>query len=65
VEGDRRAYRVRLTPKGRRLFHEMAHQHENWIIDAFSGLSEKDVATLHKLLGKVKDHARLRAAAAS
>jgi DNA-binding MarR family transcriptional regulator len=61
VEGDRRAYRVRLTPKGRKLFHEMAHQHETWIVDAFSGLSEKDIATLHKLLGKVKDHARLRA----
>jgi DNA-binding MarR family transcriptional regulator len=61
VEGDRRAYRVRLTSKGRKLFHEMAHQHENWIVDAFSGLSEKDISTLHKLLGKVKDHARLRA----
>jgi DNA-binding MarR family transcriptional regulator len=61
VEGDRRAYRVRLTSKGRKLFHDMAHQHENWIVDAFSGLSEKDISTLHKLLGKVKDHARLRA----
>jgi DNA-binding MarR family transcriptional regulator len=61
VQGDRRAYRVRLTPKGRKLFHDMAHQHERWIVDAFSGLSEKDIATLHKLLGKVKDHAQLRA----
>jgi DNA-binding MarR family transcriptional regulator len=60
VEGDRRAYRVRLTPKGRKLFHEMAHQHENWIVDAFAGLSDKDIATLHKLLGKVKDHAQSR-----
>jgi DNA-binding MarR family transcriptional regulator len=58
VEGDRRAYRVRLTPKGRKLFHEMAHQHERWIVDAFSTLTDKEVATLHKLLGKVKDHAR-------
>ena len=58
VEGDRRAYRVRLTPKGRKLFHEMARQHEDWIVDAFSGLSDKEVATLHRLLGKVKDHAR-------
>jgi DNA-binding MarR family transcriptional regulator len=63
VEGDRRAYRVRLTAKGRKLFHEMAHQHESWIVDAFSALSEKDIATLHKLLGKVKDHAQARAAA--
>jgi DNA-binding MarR family transcriptional regulator len=58
VEGDRRAYRVRLTPRGRKLFHEMALQHEEWIVEAFAGLSEKDIATLHRLLGKVKDHAR-------
>ena len=57
VEGDRRAYRVRLTPKGRKQFHEMARQHEDWIVAAFASLSEKDVATLHRLLGKVKDHA--------
>jgi len=60
VAGDRRAYRVCLTAKGRRLFNEMAGQHEQWIVDAFSSLSDKDVATLHKLLGKVKDHARSR-----
>jgi DNA-binding MarR family transcriptional regulator len=58
VEGDRRAYRVRLTAKGRKLFHDMAHQHERWIVDAFAALSDKEIATLHKLLGKVKDHAR-------
>ena len=58
VEGDRRAYRVRLTAKGRKLFHDMAHQHERWIVGAFSGLTDKEIATLHKLLGKVKDHAR-------
>ena len=61
VAGDRRAYRVRLTPKGRKLFNEMANQHESWIVDAFAGLSDKDIATLHRLLGKVKDHARTRA----
>jgi DNA-binding MarR family transcriptional regulator len=61
VEGDRRAYRVRLTTRGRKLFHEMAQQHEHWILEAFSGLSDKDVATLHRLLGKVKDHAQARA----
>jgi DNA-binding MarR family transcriptional regulator len=63
VEGDRRAYRVRLTPKGRKLFHEMANQHESWVVEAFAGLSDKDVATLHKLLGKVKDHALSRSRA--
>jgi DNA-binding MarR family transcriptional regulator len=60
VEGDRRAYRVRLTSKGRKQFNDMARQHEGWIVEAFSGLNEKDLATLHKLLGKVKDHALTR-----
>jgi DNA-binding MarR family transcriptional regulator len=58
VEGDRRAYRVRLTSKGRRQFNEMAQQHESWILQAFSTLNEKDIATLHKLLGKVKEHSQ-------
>lgn len=60
VEGDRRAYRVRLTPKGRKQFNDMARQHEGWIVEAFSGLSDKDLSTLHRLLGKVKDHAMAR-----
>jgi DNA-binding MarR family transcriptional regulator len=57
VEGDRRAYRVRLTARGRKTFHDMAREHEEWIVDAFAGLSDKDIAALHKLLGKVKAHA--------
>jgi len=57
VEGDRRAYRVLLTAKGRRVFNDMARQHEQWIVDAFGALSDKDQGTLYKLLGKVKDHA--------
>ena len=57
VEGDRRAYRVRLTAKGRKQFHDMARQHEEWIVEAFSGLTDREIATLHKLLGKVKEQA--------
>ncbi len=57
VEGDRRAYRVRLTAKGRKQFNEMARQHEDWIVAAFAGLNDKDIGTLHRLLGKVKEHA--------
>ncbi len=56
VEGDRRAYRVRLTPRGRKLFDEMARQHEAWIVAAFESLSSREVESLHKLLGKVKHH---------
>ncbi|HET8744268.1 MAG TPA: MarR family transcriptional regulator [Ramlibacter sp.] len=60
VEGDRRACRVRLTARGRRQFQEMARQHEGWIVEAFGALTEKEIATLHKLLGKVKEHATAR-----
>jgi DNA-binding MarR family transcriptional regulator len=57
VEGDRRAYLVRLTPAGRASFEAMAREHETWITQAFDGLGEKDMAQLHKLLGRVKDSA--------
>ena len=60
VLGDRRAYRVQLTDKGRQVFREMACQHAEWVVDAFAGLSDKEVATLHKLLGKVKEHVAVR-----
>lgn len=56
VAGDRRAYRVRLTTRGRKLFDEMARQHEAWIVAAFEGLSAREVESLHRLLGKVKQH---------
>ena len=61
VEGDRRAYRVRLTAKGRKAFHAMAQEHEAWVVQAFAGLGEKEIATLYKLLGKVKQQAQDRA----
>jgi DNA-binding MarR family transcriptional regulator len=56
VEGDRRACLVRLTPRGRGLFGEMARQHEGWIVAAFDSLSAAEVQALHQLLGKVKQH---------
>lgn len=56
VEGDRRAYLVRLTPQGRAQFNTMARQHEQWIVEAFAALGERDIATLYRLLGKVKEH---------
>lgn len=56
VEGDRRALLIRLTPAGRKAFADMAHEHERWIADALGGLSPREVETLYKLLGKVKQH---------
>lgn len=58
VAGDRRAFRVRLTARGRRQFAEMARAHEAWIVDAFAALSAPEIARLYSLLGKVKQAAR-------
>jgi len=54
VDGDRRAFRVRLTDAGRNAFANMALHHEQWIVDAFEGLGAREIEQLHKLLGKVK-----------
>jgi len=56
VQEDRRAFRVRLTTAGRHAFTQMARAHEDWIVNAFAGLNERDRAQLHRLLGKVKQH---------
>ena len=56
VDGDRRAYCVRLTAQGCKTFDDMARQHEDWIVSAFEVLTVKEVDALHKLLGKVKEH---------
>lgn len=56
VEGDRRAFLVRLTPEGRETFERMAVEHEQWIVQAFDGLSTKELDSLYKLLGKLKQH---------
>jgi DNA-binding MarR family transcriptional regulator len=57
VAEDRRAWRIRLTLKGRTTFKEMAQQHEAWIVAAFDSLSEREIQTLYKLLGRVKQQA--------
>lgn len=56
VLGDRRAFRVRLTSRGREQFATMARAHEAWVVEAFSGLNAHEIDTLHRLLGKVKQH---------
>ena len=56
VAGDRRAFRVRLTARGRKTFADMAYQHEGWIVEAFGGLTARELDALHQLLGKVKQH---------
>lgn len=51
---DRRAWIVRLTPKGRRSFESMAAEHERWILELFSGLDERTVQQLHSQLGALR-----------
>jgi DNA-binding MarR family transcriptional regulator len=53
---DRRAYIVKLTPAGRKVFKQMAEAHEKWVLELFSGLSERDVSTFYKLLAQLKQH---------
>ena len=53
---DRRAWIVRLTPKGRKLFETMAHEHEQWVLELFAGLDAKAVQQLHAHLGALRVH---------
>ena len=54
VPGDKRASRIMLTAQGRKQFNAMATEHENWIVQAFGGLTHNDIQSLHALLGRVK-----------
>jgi DNA-binding MarR family transcriptional regulator len=51
---DRRSFRVRLTPEGKRQFARMATEHERWIVGMFAGLSEREKADLERLMGRLK-----------
>lgn len=53
---DRRAWIVSLTAKGRRSFEAMASEHEQWILEMFSGLDMKTVKQLHSQLGQLRVH---------
>lgn len=53
-ESDRRAWIVRLTPKGRRSFEAMAAAHEEWIVELFGGLDRARIAQLYALLGELR-----------
>ena len=54
---DRRAFRIRLTPLGRKTFAEMARAHEEWVVELLSGLSRKEHDALLELLAKLKTSA--------
>jgi len=54
--GDRRAWIVRLTPKGKTTFPAMAEEHERWIRELFAGFDPAAVAALHAQLGTLRVH---------
>jgi DNA-binding MarR family transcriptional regulator len=51
---DRRAYLVKLTKEGRRLFGQMAAEHESWIVKLFSGMSMREQRTLNESLSRLR-----------
>jgi DNA-binding MarR family transcriptional regulator len=58
IEGDRRAYAVRLTPTGRAAFDRMAKAHERWIEEMMAAFPRADRERLHALLGSLKTSLR-------
>jgi DNA-binding MarR family transcriptional regulator len=54
ISGDRRAFAVQLTVKGKRAFDAMAAAHEQWVIDALADLTAAERRTLYALLGRAK-----------
>jgi DNA-binding MarR family transcriptional regulator len=51
---DRRTWIVCLTPKGRETFESMAKEHEQWILELFSGMDAPTVQTLYSQLGALR-----------
>jgi DNA-binding MarR family transcriptional regulator len=58
VVNDRRAWLVRLTPRGKKAFRQMAATHEQWIVALFSGCSEREQDQLYRALGRLKEGMR-------
>ena len=53
-QGDRRAFRLRLTPAGQRAFSRQSRAHESWVAELFGSLVPEDGQALHHLLGRAK-----------
>jgi DNA-binding MarR family transcriptional regulator len=60
IVGDRRAYAVQLTAKGKRAFDAMALEHERWVEELMSGLTRAERERLYTLLGRLKSTIRDR-----
>lgn len=56
VPGDRRAHRVRLTPRGVQVFAEHAAAHEAWIDGILGGLTPDDINGMARRLEHLTKH---------
>jgi|RhiMetdeSRZDD1v2_1073273.scaffolds.fasta_scaffold764858_2 DNA-binding MarR family transcriptional regulator len=54
IPGDRRAYNIRLTPKGKRQFDAMAIEHEAWIVELLAEVPAATREALHESLAQLK-----------
>lgn len=54
VENDRRAMLVRLTPKGREVFSDMAEHHKALVNELFSDLDDGDLDAMAGIFGHLK-----------
>jgi DNA-binding MarR family transcriptional regulator len=52
--GDRRSYRLALTPKGRKAFEKIASEHERWVVELLGGVSDVERHQLYDLLGRLR-----------
>jgi DNA-binding MarR family transcriptional regulator len=55
---DRRAHFLCLTPHGRFVFGRQSAAHERWIAELLAGVSQRNRASLYRLLGIVKSGVR-------
>ena len=53
-QADRRAYLVKFTKDGRRLFGQMAIEHESWIVNLFSGIPKREQRALIESLAHLR-----------
>jgi DNA-binding MarR family transcriptional regulator len=53
---DGRAFMVKLTPRGRKTFADMAAVHESWVADLFRDIPAADKAAMIALLDTMKRH---------
>ena len=53
---DRRAWLLRLTPKGKSTFEQMAKQHNQWIAELFEGLDHDAIDSVHQHVGQLRVH---------